>query len=156
MVSKEIPLPQILPWNEHFFRALARGCFELQHCLRCGRWIYFPRVVCPYCLQEDMISWDQPSGLGIVFSYALIHRPQHEAFSERVPIPLIAVQLYEGPTVISEFLGDVHELRIGLKVRAQPVPATSDIGLLKFRLAREPGGAETDLSSRRQVIRRGG
>jgi uncharacterized OB-fold protein len=38
-----------------------------------------PLACCPHCHEGDL-EWDRTSGKGVITSYTLLHRPQHEAF----------------------------------------------------------------------------
>ena len=45
------PLPQINSINRPFWDACLAGRLDLQRCdsPSCGRYVYYPRVCCPYC-----------------------------------------------------------------------------------------------------------
>lgn len=129
------PGPRLTTWNRPYF-AQARDLY-LQHCNRCGTWVFYPRAVCPACLSDEALEWRQASGEGTILSYSLVHRPQHPGFYDDVPIPLVAVQLKEGPTVISELVdADPDEIAIGLPVRVVRVPVDDENTLPKFAIVK--------------------
>lgn len=136
MYVAERPLPKLDALNAPYFKAAAEGRFKLQRCSRCGRYVYYPRVACPHCLATDSLVWEDVSGEGLVYSFALIHRPQHPAFFEEVPIALAVVQLNEGPQLISSIVNCPPEaLHIGMQVCVAPVKIAPEIGLPKFEPA---------------------
>jgi uncharacterized protein len=138
MADVEKPMPRVSTVNAPYFQAAAEGRFELQRCSYCGEHIYYPRVACPHCLATDGLVWTQVSGRGTVYSFALIHRPQHPALFEEVPIAFAAIQLKEGPLVLANVVNcPCENLRIGMSVRVITVKVTSQIGLPKFEPAED-------------------
>lgn len=133
MAVLERPLPKLSAVNAPYFQAAAEGRFQLQRCSSCGRYIYYPRVACPQCLATDGLVWEEVSGRGIICSFTLVHRPQHPAFFEDAPIPLAAIQLEEGPMIISTVVNCPPEaIHIGMPVRVATLRMTPEIGLPKF------------------------
>jgi len=127
------PVPRLSPINSQYFEAAARGRFQVQRCSRCRQYVYYPRAACPHCLATEGLVWEQVSGEGVVYSFALIHRPQHPAFAGKVPIPLAAVKLQEGPLVISAIVNCTPEaIAIDMPVRVVTRRVTPEIGLPYF------------------------
>ena len=52
-------------------------------------------VVCPKCLSLDH-EWAKLSGRGTIWSFIVVHRPQHPAFFGDVPYNVAIVELDEG------------------------------------------------------------
>ena len=96
------PNPRVNAINRPFWEACNRDEFLLQRCKvpECGRFVYFPRVCCPYCGGGEL-EWARPSGLGRIVSFTRIHRPQHPSFFDEAPYYFIAVELDEGPLIYS-------------------------------------------------------
>jgi uncharacterized protein len=50
---------------------------------------------CPRCLWEDH-EWTSLSGRGTIYSFIVVHRPQHPAFFAGAPYNAAIVELEEG------------------------------------------------------------
>ena len=96
------PLPRVNDINRPFWEACNRRELVLQQCDQpdCGRYIYYPRVCCPYCGGGDL-TWRKVSGRGRIVTYTIVHRPQHPSFFPEAPYCVIAVELDEGPLMYS-------------------------------------------------------
>lgn len=92
----------------------------LQRCAApdCNRFVYYPRVCCPYCGSGALI-WERASGGGRIRSYTHVFRPQHESFYDDVPICFVAAELDEGPIFYAELTPKppTSENLIGRRVR---------------------------------------
>ncbi len=99
------PLPHVNPLTKPYWDGCTRGELVIQRCRNsaCGKYVFYPRACCPHCHGGDL-EWDRTSGKGVITSYTLVHRPQHEAFYEEAPVCFIAVRLEEGPIVFSQLL----------------------------------------------------
>jgi len=127
------PLPRVSEVNRAFYEGALKGELRLQQCEACRKWIYFPRVACPHCL-EDRLGWVTASGRGSVYSFALVHRPQHPSFNGKIPIVLAAVALAEGPVIISEITGvDPTQVFIGMPVEAVWEQRSEEVAVVHFR-----------------------
>ena len=96
------PLPRINDINRPFWEGCNRGELVLQQCEQadCGRYLYYPRVCCPYCGGGDL-AWRKVSGRGRIVTFTIVHRPQHPSFFPEAPYCVIAVELDEGPLMYS-------------------------------------------------------
>ena len=104
----------------------------LQRCRRCKRLIYYPRILCPFCLSTEY-EWETLSGRGTVYSFAIVWRPNHPAFADQVPIILAVVDLSEGVQMITTLVGCAHEaVEIGMQVTAVFEKIADGIALPKF------------------------
>lgn len=77
--------------------------WSLQRCDKCGQYRYPPAPNCPNCLSFDS-TWQPLSGRGTILSWVVFHRqylPEYPA-----PYNVVAVQLAEGPIVISNLIGE--------------------------------------------------
>jgi uncharacterized OB-fold protein len=110
------PKPLVTDVNRPMYAAAARGEFLLQRCVKCGRFIYYPRVACPYCLADE-VEWVVASGRGTIYSFTIVEHPAHPAFSDKVPIVLAAVQLDEGPMMVASVQCEPSAIRIGERVQ---------------------------------------
>ncbi|MSQ55469.1 MAG: hypothetical protein EXR31_08890 [Betaproteobacteria bacterium] len=96
------PLPRINAINRPFWEGCNRGELVLQQCDApgCRRYVYYPRVCCPYCGNGDL-TWRPVSGRGHIATFTVVHRPQHKGFFGEAPYFVIAVELQEGPLMYS-------------------------------------------------------
>jgi len=132
------PAPRLTTINRPFFEACNRGKLLLQQCGNpdCGRFVYFPRVCCPYCHGGDL-SWRPASGHGRIVTFTRIHRPQHKSFFDEAPYYFIAVELEEGPLMYSRLVEKTvsEDGLLGHPVEAVFVDHTAEQKLPFFRLA---------------------
>ena len=143
------PLPHINPLTRPYWDGCNRGELVIQRCHSsgCGKYVFYPRACCPHC-QGGNLGWERASGKGVIVSYTLVHRPQHEAFYEEAPVCFIAVRLNEGPILYSQLL----EKPLGVELLDAPVDAifrevAPGFHLPYFRLlGTSKGGAGKSLS----------
>ncbi|WP_265919874.1 Zn-ribbon domain-containing OB-fold protein [Cupriavidus nantongensis] len=115
----------------HYFSRLAQGVFEIPRCRECGRFHFFPRVLCPFC-GSDALQWTAPSGYGRVYSTTVVRGKES---SHNVCL----VDLDEGPRLMSRVVGiEPDAVKIGARVKAciEPSEHTGQTGksaLLVFR-----------------------
>ncbi len=129
------PLPSITPLTRPFWEAARRHELVLQRCQDCGGFRYPPGETCPGCLSERL-EWVKASGRGRVFTWTVFHRAYHPAFARAVPYAVVAVELEEGPRLISNLVDcPLEALRIGLPVEVVFEDASPEISLPKFRPA---------------------
>ena len=128
------PAPIITDDNKVFWDAAREGRLVAQRCRECGRLRHPPRPICPEChsiLQETV----ELSGTGTVYSYAILHHPQHPAFS--YPVVAVLIDLDEGIRVVSNLIGvEVPDVRIGMPVQVRFEPTADDMAVPVF----EPSG----------------
>lgn len=93
------------------------GELRVQCCTRCERWIWFPRVACPYCFRRSL-EWRYASGQGTVVTASVIHRQHRRDYDQHVPIVLALIRLDEGCEMVSNILGENRtDVKIGDRVR---------------------------------------
>jgi uncharacterized OB-fold protein len=119
------PAPVLTDDNVVFWDAATQGRLVAQRCDGCGVLRHPPRPMCPHCgsLAIDVVEL---SGRGTLYSYAVLHHPQHPAFD--YPLPVALVDLEEGVRVVSNLV-DVAtaDIRIGMRVEVA-FEATADAG----------------------------
>ena len=89
--------------------------------------------MCPKCLALEH-EWTALSGRGTIYSFIIVHRPQHPGFFNDVPYNVAIVELDEGirmHTNVVECSND--ELRIGLPVEVVFEKVDDEVTLPKFR-----------------------
>ncbi len=117
------PSPLVTDDSAVFWDEAAKGRLVAQRCAGCGLMRHPPRPMCPGCssLEVDVVEL---SGLGTIYSYAILHHPQHPAFD--YPVLGVLVDLDEGIRLLSNITGvSKDDVRIGMRVQAQFV-ATAD------------------------------
>jgi uncharacterized OB-fold protein len=113
-----------------------RGELRVQRCTRCERWIWFPRIACPYCFERSL-EWRSASGQGTVVTASVIYRQHRRDYDQYVPIVLALIRLDEGCEMISNILGENRsDVKIGDRVRLAPGGRWST--LPQFELAAAP------------------
>ena len=127
-----IPTPTLFEWNRPFFEGGLQGKLMLQRCTRCKQLIYYPRMLCPRCFSPDY-EWEQLSGRGTVYSFAIVWRPNHPAFTDQIPVLLAVVELSEGPQMVSTLVGCApDQVSIGMEVSVVFDTIAPDVALPKF------------------------
>lgn len=125
--------------SARFWQSVDAHAMELQSCSSCGRWIFYPRVLCPHCHSEDLI-WGPVSGRATIYSFTVSRRPAGADFVEDVPYVVALVDLEEGVRMMSnietEAIGDV---RIGSEVSVRYRTSSNGVTLPIFALAPDDG-----------------
>lgn len=129
--SKPVPIPN--SDSRTFWEATKRHELALQRCARCLEFRYFPRPICPFCLDERY-DWQATSGKGQVWTYTVIHRAPSAAFRKDVPFVLAVVELAEGPRMMTNIIGTPpSNVYIGLPVEVVFEDMTEEITVPKFQ-----------------------
>lgn len=118
------PAPILTDDNRLFWEAAKESRLVAQKCVVCGRLLHPPRPMCPFCHSLEMTTVDL-AGTGVVYSYAILHHPQHPAFA--YPLVAVLVELDEGVRVLSNLVQtDPGDVRIGLPVEVRFAPTRND------------------------------
>mgnify|MGYP001040349366 CR=1 FL=1 len=127
------PSPRIDEVNRPYWEAAKRYELLLQKCEECGYYRYPPGETCPSCL-SDKLGWVKVSGRGSVYTWTVFHQVYHPAFKENVPYAVVAVELEEGPRIITN-LADckIEDIKVGMPVEVVFDDVTEEITLPKFR-----------------------
>ncbi len=126
-----IPVPNPSPASKPYWEGAARGELLYQRCDDCGTIALRPGTVCGSCLGRNL-SWPRSAGLGSLYSWTVVWRPQQPAF--RVPYAPAIVALDEGFRMMSAVVGcEPEELRADLPLAVEFHPASDDISLPYFR-----------------------
>lgn len=133
MTSYAKPLPEPSPLTEPFWQAARDRKLVVQWCEQCDEWMFYPREVCPACL-EGPPEWRQVSGRGEVFSYTVVRQPMTAGFEADAPYVYAMIELEEGVRLISNVVDtDVEAVEIGMPVAVTFVEATAEITLPLFK-----------------------
>ena len=109
------PIPEVSDAGRPYWAAAENGELQLQKCLSCGRYIFYPRHWCPFCLKLDL-TWERVSGRAEVYSFSIVHQSPMESY--QAPYALAIVSLPEGPRMMTNIVNcDVADVRVGMPVR---------------------------------------
>ena len=132
------PGPVVTDDNAVFWDAAGAGHLVAQRCGACGRLRHPPRPMCPDCHSLE-VEVAELSGRGTVYSYAILHHPQHPAFD--YPVLVALVDLDEGVRVVSNLVGiEPARIEIGMVVEVEFEARGDDSAVPVFRPA---AGART-------------
>jgi uncharacterized OB-fold protein len=116
-----------------FWDAAAEHRLVAQRCGACGTLRHPPRPMCPHCHSLDVEATDL-SGRGTLYSYAVLHHPQHPAYE--YPVLAALVDLDEGVRVVSNLVDvDPGDIAIGMRLEVTFVPTAGDRAVPVFRPA---------------------
>jgi uncharacterized OB-fold protein len=95
--------PFISLLDEPLWASIEDHRWALQACSDCGTFRYPPAPVCANCLSMSS-RWTPLSGRGSIISWVIFHRQYFDDYPP--PYNVVAVQLEEGPLVISNLEGE--------------------------------------------------
>ena len=128
-VPRPLPVPTSL--TRLFWDACKRGELLFQRCTRCGQSIFPPQAFCPHDL-DTALSWERAGGIGIVYSFTIVERPQTPAFD--VPYVVGIVELEEGYLMMTNIVDCApEEVKIGMPVEVRYEAQSDEITLPFFR-----------------------
>ncbi len=104
-----------------------RTVLKVQYCPVCEKYIFFPRELCPYCL-EVKPEWKETVGRGKIYSYTAVRRSSLPEFEDRVPYTYAMVELHEGIRIPTNIVDcPVNKVRIGMPVELAWIEESKDI-----------------------------
>jgi uncharacterized OB-fold protein len=115
----QVALPQIDATSEPFWTACGERRLLIQHCLACGTFQSFPRLLCRNC-RGIAFDWHQSNGQGRVYTYTIAHHPAAPLLQDQVPYVVVVVKLDDcgGVLLISNLVGeDAAEVTVDSAVR---------------------------------------
>lgn len=116
------PVPAENPTTAPWWEATRDRRLLVQHCRGCGGYQHYPRPVCVACGGEDL-EFLPASGEGTVYSFTVVHRAPHPAFT--APYVVALVRLTEGPVLLTRLVdAPVEALACDQRVRVawHPLP----------------------------------
>ena len=128
-------LPTIEEESRPFWDAAREGKFLIRRCEACHAAHHYPRPFCPVCWSGDVV-WEQASGRGTLYTYSTIFVNDLPPFGERLPYVAAAVDLEEGPRVMTNIVDcDPAMLTVGMAVQVTYQEITPEITAPMFRPA---------------------
>lgn len=129
------PLPNPTPFSKPFWDGTKRHELLIQKCQDCQKFVFYPKVICPFCL-SDNLEWIKASGRGKIYSYMVVYSYQPQAFAEDVPYVVAIIDLDEGVRMMSNVVEcDPEMVRCDMDVTVVFDDITDEITLPKFKLA---------------------
>ncbi len=128
------PLPQPTPWSKPFWDGCKKRKLLIQQCKSCKKYIFYPKLFCPFCLSPDL-AWAEATGRGKIYSYTIVHSYQPSEFSEDVPYVVAVIELDEGVQMMSNIVDcKPDEIRCDMKVEVVFDKINEKFSLPKFKL----------------------
>ena len=130
-VSKPLPVPT--PTSRPFWEGLRAREVRIQRCRACGKFVFYPRSNCSFCLSPDL-EWQRVEGRGTVYTFTIARRPTAPQFTDEVPQKIAVVELDEGPRLTTTLVNvEPEAIKIGMRVKPffDDVPGT-DVTLLRY------------------------
>lgn len=122
-----IPVPVPSRVSEPYWAATCRQQLLFQKCGTCGRIPARPARKCWVCGGGEL-EWVESSGIGTLYSWTVVWRPQHPSFTTPYAPAVMAVE--EGWWLMTAIIGcEVEDLREGLPLEVQFHEAAVDIWL---------------------------
>ena len=120
--QRVIPTPTVYPDNAAFWAACNEGRLLVKHCMACGKPHWYPRTLCPLCM-NDQTQWTESAGLGSIYTFSVCRRVGP------VPYVIAYVRLDDGVTLLTNVVDcDFEALRIGDRVKL--VMQSSESGVM--------------------------
>jgi hypothetical protein len=128
------PLPQPTTRTAPFWEAAKRHELVIQRCSQCRAYRHYPQPMCPQCRSLEH-EWARASGRGTIYSYTIAHRAFHPWWKDRVPYPIVTVELDEGVRMVCDLPGvAASEVAIGRRVEVCFEDVDERIALPRWRL----------------------
>ncbi len=137
LADRPIPLPT--EDTESYWEHCHDGKLSVSTCAACGHRFLPPACLCPACLSMD-VAMKAVTGKGRVYSFIVVHRPQHPAFFEEAPYLVAIVELEEGPRLHTRLVDvDAKDVSVGMEVEVVFQKVDDEISLPVFQPIRERG-----------------
>lgn len=115
MTSRPVE-PPVTETSEPFWDATREERLVLQWCTTCEEPVWFPRDVCPRCL-EASLEWRPASGQATVHAFVVEHREPYLEALGNTPYVVALVELAEGVRMMTNVVGcSPKDVTIGLPV----------------------------------------
>ena len=101
-----------------FWEAARERRLTYQTCDSCAEVVFFPRRHCPHCLGREL-TWHDSAGRGTVYTFSVVRASRDPRFADRVPYAVGWIDLAEGFRMMSNIVGDVDAIRVGMPVEVR-------------------------------------
>ena len=127
------PLPKPTPWSRPFWVACKERKLLVQKCEDCQKYIFYPKLFCPFCLSERL-HWVESSGKGKIYSFTVVYSYQPTEFEDDVPYVIAVIELEEGVRMMSNIVEcKPDDIRCDMEVEVIFEQVTDDVTFPRFR-----------------------
>ena len=124
--------PEVDQDSEPYWQSLRAHNAKLQKCTNCGRFRFPPSPSCYYCGTFGG-NWEEISGKGTIYSWAIINHPIDKRLASDVPFTIVLVDLEEGPRIAGRLIGvDKEQIKAGIPVKVRYDDLDAELTLLNF------------------------
>lgn len=128
-----VPVPRMEGLTKQFYDWCRKGELRFQRCSRCEALRYVPRELCARCGSFES-EWVRVQGNGSVFTYTILARAMHPAFTGAVPYAVAIIELEEGIRLLSKVIDCApEELHIGMQVYVDFESVNDEVAIPVFR-----------------------
>ena len=121
--------------TQPFWDAVAERRLVAPRCTKCGRFVWQPRPICPWCQAPDP-EWVEVGPRGRVVSWTVLHPPVLPVWTEQLPFVVLLVEVEDGVRMIGQ-LADRHGHLLRTDGRAEGLAMGSRV---KLRWRIDEGG----------------
>lgn len=112
-----IPLPRPTAFSRPYWEGCTRGQLLYQRCDDCRAPVFDPASACRRCLSHRL-TWQESAGLGTIYSWSTVWRPQSPAFA--TPYVAAIIDLDEGYQILANVIGcSPEDVYVGLRVAVE-------------------------------------
>ncbi len=127
------PSPALQGVTGEFYGFCKEHELRFQRCSGCARWRHVPRELCAGCGSWDW-EWVASSGRGTVFTWTVVTRALHPAFTDDAPYAPVVVEMEEGVRLLSTVVDcPPEELEMGMAVTVVYDDVNEELTLPRFR-----------------------
>jgi uncharacterized OB-fold protein len=126
------PEPPASAVAQPFWDATRERRLLVQWCRDCDRPVFYPREVCPTCL-DTALEWRESAGTGTVHAITVEHHPQNPQLASRAPYAIALVDVAEGWRMLTNISGcDPMTVMVGTPVTVAWEPLSDGRNLPMF------------------------
>ena len=127
------PLPVMEGLAGEFYDWCKKEDLHFQKCTSCHTFRHVPREMCAECNSFEW-QWVRSTGRGTVYTWVVVNRALHPAFSHDTPYADVVIEMEEGVRLLSTVVDcPPQELEIGMPVELTYDAVTEDITLPRFK-----------------------
>ncbi|MFC2947602.1 Zn-ribbon domain-containing OB-fold protein [Virgibacillus sediminis] len=109
--ERTMAIPEVHPEHKDFWDAAEEGKLLIKLCESCGEYHYYPRTLCPFCMNDTTV-WKEVKGTGTIYTFSIMRRAKPSAYA------IAYVELDEGPRMMTNIVDcDLDQVKIGQKVK---------------------------------------
>ncbi len=133
MTTPSKPDPLVNNWARPFWDGTRENKLLIQKCLDCKKYIFYPRMACPFCF-SDNIEWVEASGKATIYSFTVVESNAPSPFVPDMPYVIAVVILEEGVRMLSNIVEcDPDVLQCDQAVEVTFVKRTDEFTMPMFK-----------------------